>query len=209
VKVKIYVEGGGDREDLQTACRKAFRLFLEKAGFKGRMPSVTACGSRGDAFSRFKTALNSARQDEFVAMLIDSEVAVEVDSATKQVVNPWKQLQQHDKLSTPADVVDDQVHLMVQCMESWFLGDIETLERFFGSGFKKEKIKAEKPEEVDKKSVFSKLEAATAHLKSKGKYTDRSKGKYSFEILGQLDPMKVRAACPQVERLLKILEKKL
>lgn len=43
--MKIYVEGGGDSKELKTRCRRGFSNFFEKAGLKGRMPRVVACGS--------------------------------------------------------------------------------------------------------------------------------------------------------------------
>ncbi|WP_156013419.1 hypothetical protein [Thioalkalivibrio sp. HK1] len=46
MKIKIYVEGGGDIKVLKTKCRKGFRNFFRKAGLDGRMPRVVACGGR-------------------------------------------------------------------------------------------------------------------------------------------------------------------
>ena len=34
--VKIYVEGGGDQNRLKRECRRAFGVFFEKLGFRGR-----------------------------------------------------------------------------------------------------------------------------------------------------------------------------
>lgn len=55
--MKLYVEGGGNAASLKTACREGFSKLLEKAGFKGRMPRIVACGSRNDAFDSFCTAI--------------------------------------------------------------------------------------------------------------------------------------------------------
>ncbi|MDR0720595.1 MAG: hypothetical protein LBF78_13230, partial [Treponema sp.] len=55
--VKIYVEGGGDTHTLRTACRRGFSGFLEKAGLKGYMPRIVACGSRNNAYADFCTAM--------------------------------------------------------------------------------------------------------------------------------------------------------
>ncbi len=51
MKITIYVEGGGDTRRQQTDCRKAFSKFFEKAGFKGKMPTIIACGGRSIAYS--------------------------------------------------------------------------------------------------------------------------------------------------------------
>ena len=50
MKVKVYVEGGGDGKDLRTKCRRGFSSFFEKADLVGRMPQVIACGGRAKAF---------------------------------------------------------------------------------------------------------------------------------------------------------------
>lgn len=57
--MKLYVEGGGDSAALKTACRAGFSEFLSKAGLKGKMPRIVACGSRQNAYDSFCTAINS------------------------------------------------------------------------------------------------------------------------------------------------------
>lgn len=77
MKVKIYVEGGGDHnKDLQTRCRRGFRRFFEKAGLDNRMPSVVACGGRSHAYDRFRTSHEAAGPDDFPILLVDSEAPV-------------------------------------------------------------------------------------------------------------------------------------
>jgi hypothetical protein len=57
VSFKLYVEGGGDRNKaLQTECRRGFSEFLSKAGLKGRMPRIVACGGRTQTYDSFRTA---------------------------------------------------------------------------------------------------------------------------------------------------------
>ncbi len=53
MSIKLYVEGGGDSKTLKTAYRKGFRIFIEKAGLEGRMPSIVACGRRESAYEDF------------------------------------------------------------------------------------------------------------------------------------------------------------
>ena len=62
VTVTVYVEGGGNDRTFNAECRKGFRLFFEKSGFKGRMPGIVACGSREDAYDRFRTAVEAPRR---------------------------------------------------------------------------------------------------------------------------------------------------
>jgi hypothetical protein len=57
VAIKLFVEGGGDSKTLRTACREGFAEFLGKAGLKGSMPRIVACGGRGSAYNDFCTAV--------------------------------------------------------------------------------------------------------------------------------------------------------
>lgn len=73
MRVKLYIEGGGDRSSLHIKCREGFRKLLERAGFQDRMPSTKACGNRSAAYDDFKTALHGARDDDYPVLLVDSE----------------------------------------------------------------------------------------------------------------------------------------
>lgn len=203
MKVRIYVEGGGEHEALHKECRRAFARFFEQAGLRGRMPEVIACGGRRRAFDRFRTRLQLAVPDELVVLLIDSEGLVSAD----QLGRPWAYLHARpdDRFDRPAVATDDQAHLMVQCMETWFLPDRQTLRSFFGQGFHDASLPHEtrKPESIPKLELLAALAKSTHACKSKDEY---SKGKHSFAILGRIDPDLVRRACPSAERLLATLE---
>jgi hypothetical protein len=204
VNVTIYVEGGGDRESLKSDCRRAFRLFFERATPSKQLPKIVACGSRADAFDHFQTALRTKDSSHFPILLVDSEAPV--------TTGTWDHLKTRkgDSWDKPDAATDEQAHLMVQCMESWFLADVEALKKYFGSGFKAHKLKSVPAlESVSKDSVFKQLADATVDTKTKGRYDSRSKGRHSFEILAIIDPNKVRKCCPHAERVLKCLEAKL
>lgn len=187
--VTLYIEGGGDSPQLKSRCRKAFNKFIHKMGFVGKMPKLVACGSRRNAYEHFSTAV---KQGHPALLLIDSEAPV--DPAHE--FNPWPHLQERegDGWNMPPEAEDDSCHLMVECMENWFLADIPTLEGFFGSGFKSSKLPATSAgiEKVSKKAVYAGLKQATQTTSKKG----YSKGDHSFSILEQLDPSKVIAASP-------------
>ena len=182
MKVKIYVEGGGDGQALRMRCRHGFSQFFECAGLSGRMPAVVACGSRNDAFESYCTALASAGHDDFPMLLVDSEGVVSQE--------PWDHVTTRDHWRPPANSRDEHCHLMVQCMEAWFIADRDLLARFFGQGFASNPLPANQDiEAIPKESVFQSLRMATRNSRTKGEY---DKSGHSFEILGQLDPMKVR-----------------
>jgi len=195
VATKLYVEGGGDSNALRTRCREGFSMFLEKAGLEGRMPRIVACGTRGKAYDHFCTALRQRGSGEFVVLLVDSEEPVPPGAG------PWKLLSGRtgDKWDKPAGAADDDVHLMVQCMEAWFLADKDALARYYGQEFTAAALPANpNPEQIPKDDVLRGLENATRHTQ-KGKY---SHGTPSFQILALIDPSKVENASPHASRFL-------
>jgi len=197
VSIKIYVEGGGDTRDLKLRCRRGFSEFLRKSGLEGRMPRIVACGGRQSAYDDFCTALKKAGGDEFIVLLVDSEDAVAAGGD-----GPWSHLKVRDNWDKPATATDDNVHLMVWCMEAWFVADRETLAAFFGQQFNANALPArEDVENISKPDLYAGFENATRTCK-KGKY---GKGRHSFDILAQIDPAKVMAASPYARRLINTL----
>jgi len=116
VNTHLYIEGGESKED-QIRCREGFRKLIEKAGFLGKMPRLSACGGRGGAFDDFKTALLKSRTGYFVAMLIDSE------DPLKNVEKTWEHLKIRDGWEKPSKARDEQVLFMTTCMETWIVAD--------------------------------------------------------------------------------------
>lgn len=162
------------------------------------MPAVVACGSRNDAYDSFCTAVRRAGPDDFPLLLVDSEAAVRH--------GPWEHLKGRDHWDRPQGSEEDQAHLMVQCMEAWFLADRGHLAKFFGQGFAEDALPDHPAvEQISKTTVFRALKMATRNSRTKGEY---GKGDHSFEILVGLDPNKVRAAAPHAERLLLTLAKR-
>ena len=194
---KVYVEGGGDGRKLRARCREGFSSLFGKANLPERMLKIIACGGRQSAYDRFCAALRSSNKQEFIVLLVDSEDAV-VGGA-----GPWRHLRKHDGWDKPEEATDDNAHLMVQCMESWFLADKDGLEAFFGHGFRRNALPGNPDvEEVAKADVLDGLKNATRQCQSKGEY---GKGRHSFELLSEVDPAKVLAASPHAKRLVDIL----
>jgi Domain of unknown function (DUF4276) len=199
IKVKIYVEGGGDHNDLKIECRKGFTKFFEKAGLAGRLPQIVACGGRVRAFDHFQTAIRVADPQVFPLLLVDSEGPVED--------TPWRHLKRRvdDNWDRPEGARDDQAHLMVQCMESWLLADRECLAEFFGQGFSEKSLPARQRdlETIGKSEILASLAEATRKCKTKAPY---QKGKHSFVLLARIDPTNVLEKSSHARRLLDALK---
>ena len=193
VSASLYVEGGGDSKVLKTACRRGFRKFIENAGAAGGVSNIVACGSRGNAYRRFSKALSDASVNAL--LLVDAEGPVTTQGA-------WQYLKANDTWDRPATATDDQCHLMVQVMESWFLADADALASFYGQDFNRGPLPANRNiEQVPKQDVLVGLDQAARNTR-KGGY---KKGPDSYDILAKLNPAKVRGMSPFGERFIQAL----
>jgi hypothetical protein len=181
----VYVEGGGDRNKaLSTRCRQGFAEFLQRAGFRDRMPKIVACGGRQQAYESFKMASENGRSGEIAILLVDGEGPV-------TAMNPWQHARDHDAWTCPQGMTGDYLHFMVQAMEAWFYADKEALQAYYGQGFRMGALSQRADiESIPKNELFSGLHDATKDCQ-KGAY---SKGEHSFQILGRIDPAKVGIA---------------
>lgn len=199
MKVRLYIEGGGDRSSLHIRCREGFRKLLEQAGFAGRMPSTKACGSRNATFDDFKTALRTSPPSEYLVLLVDSEAPVNQ--------SPWQHLRSRDGWERPVGTDEDQVQLMVQCMESWCVADRGALREFFGDDFRENALPPlDGLEARAKEAVQEALVNATHDC---GRQRGYEKGKRSFELLGRLDPTELKKHLPHFVRLCEMLDARL
>jgi hypothetical protein len=209
VDVYLFVEGGGKSNDLKTECRHGFSVFLKKAGLKGKMPRIVACGGREQAFDRFSTAIKNG---ESALLLVDSESAIAAgcEQGASETWKPWIHLKnrQGDNWQKPDNAADNDCHLMVQCMESWFIADRETLKIFFGNGFNENALPSiqNSIELIEKTQVYKSLAGATKNCDPKTSY---GKGDHSFKILALIDPVKVTAASPWAQRFLTMTKDKM
>ena len=154
---------------------------------------------RNTAFGKFRMALESRKPEEFIVLLVDSEGPVAIGSG------PWQHLTGRDGWVRPQDATDEHAHLMVQCMEAWFLADVECLAEYFGEGFNRNALPQRREiEEIAKREVLVGLQRATRRSE-KGKY---GKGRHSFEILVRLDPGRVLAVSPHAVCLIDTLREK-
>ena len=157
------------------------------------MPKIVRGEGRSATFRKFRTTRQ--RVNELFLLLVDSEGPVVSGHSS------WQHLRNRDNWEQPTGADDDSAHLMVQVMETWFLADRDALRRFFGPSLNENHF-GQWPdlEVVHKDTVLNALERATANCQK-----PYSKGKVSFELLGQIDPEAVAAACPHAEELLDYL----
>ncbi len=198
MSIKLYVEGGGSSKALKRACRKGFRIFIEKAGLQGRMPKIVASGSRKNAYEDFeKKHDHAAHEDVSALLLVDAEGPV-------GEAEPWQHLKDRDGWNRPDGATDDQCHLMVEVMETWFLADRRALRVFYGQGYRENALPPNpQVEQIPKQDVLNGLDRA-ANGTTKGSY---DKGSHSYEILAKIDPEKVKNVSPYANRLIETLFK--
>ena len=185
MKVRIYIEGGGEGKELDEVFRRAWKRFFEAAGVR-RKPRVIRGGGRQHTFDAFRNRAPGDTVEETSLLLVDSEGAVRSDV--------WEHLHIRDGWVRPAGANDRQAFLMVQVMETWFLADVDTLQRCFGASFRANALR-EWPqlERVPKQTVFDVLAQASGR-----RYTKRK----AFDLLERIRPDCVENACPHAKALL-------
>jgi hypothetical protein len=138
------------------------------------------CGKRNDAYEKFKHDLTN-HPDAINLLLVDSEDFVKVSSAKQHLMNrdSWKL----------SGIDEDNIHLMVQVMESWLIADIDTLANYYGQGFNRNAIpRNNNVEEISKANIESALNRATQRTQ-KGRY---QKINHAAKILEIIDVSIVR-----------------
>lgn len=198
----LYIEGsntGPNSKEDQIRCREAFRKLLEKAGFSGRMPRLTASGGRNSAYLDFKIAHAKQGPGDYIAMLVDSEEPVEVLEET------WAHLKRCDRWDQPPDAVDEQVLLMTTCMETWIVGDRAALRDHYGTNLQESVLPPMADlEHRGRSEVHDKLARASRNCSNA-----YAKGKRSFALLAQLEPNILKRHLPSFVRVDRILKCKL
>lgn len=201
VLMKIFIEGGGDSDKLHTECREAFTKFFARAGLKERrmMPRVVACGGRGIAYDRFKTAIENGEE---ALLLVDSEAPIATNPTTGKQVGPWAHLKTRDNWATPSGANDTHVYLMAQCMESWFVGDRNGFIAYYSKGNRRcDPTKIPVVTDIEPLAKIKVLADVKAASLPSGMTIDYSKGSRSFDILGSIDPEQVAKTSYHAQRL--------
>ena len=194
--VTLFVEGGTRGSNQHSQLRKSFVTLLGRAGLTS--VNVFICGSGSLVITTFCKAPNDVRGNAI--MLVDAEGPATGDA--------WACLQKRhgDHWKKPAGVLDDQLHLMVELMESWLHADRVALAQYFGAGFDASRLHGSERriEEIAKQDVLSGL--ARAAKNSTKPYDKERKKAHSAELLGRIDPNKLKQSAPRFAALLKAIE---
>lgn len=138
------------------------------------MPRIVRGGGRDQTLDLFASAVANSRPETVPLLLVDSEDPV---GAGRSV---WQHLQARDHWNRPGGVANDQAFLMVQLMETWFLADRDTLQRYFSAQFAENTLRQwAQLEAASKETVLDVVQRATAKCQKRS-----AKGKGSVELLG-------------------------
>ncbi len=205
MEIKLYVEGGGKGSHkratikLQQGFNAFFAELKESAQSKKISFKIIPAGNTQSTYDDFIFSVKNSPQS-FNLLLVDS------DSATDENESAHAFLQKKYKKWKLKTVKDEQCHLMVQIMESWFIADIDALKEFYGHGFSESAIpKNKNVEAIGKDKIESSLKTATAKTQKK----EYHKIEHGSKLLEFIKPQKVREAALHCERLFQIISEKI
>jgi len=183
-ELRIYFEG--DRK-LKPGFHEFFKEIREIARSKRCRFQTIATG--GTPLQDFQDGLAS-NPEAWNVLLLDSDMPMDVSHAD---------LCRRKRIDTSHE---GSVFWMVQIMESWFLGDVDALKRYYGAGFDENVLKGSpRIEEIRKADVLSRLKRATKATKP-GEY---HKTKHAPDLLATIEPNLVRGAAPNCERMFRVI----
>lgn len=204
-EIRIYVEGGGKGTDrfATIKLREGFRAFFKELDEKAKKKNIRfqpiPSGSTDETYRSFERSVRDFPQS-FSLLLVDSDKAVPNGETARSF------LQKKHKKWLLQNISDEQCHLMVQIMESWFVADVDALKNYYGQDFNESAIpKNANVEKIDKTRVENSLKNATRQTQ-KNEY---HKIHHGGDLLGKIDAKKVRRAAHFCEILFDVLAKKI
>lgn len=210
--IAIYVEGGGNRmdsKDAKAALRIGFDQLLNSQKQAARNKKLgwrlVPCGNRDRAYKAFANAIKTSGLETVTVLLVDSEESIPPEVEIRKEESP---AERHIRLQTNArtrcnflarrdswdfsDINPEQVHLMVQCMETWIVADRKALQEFYGQGFRANLMPVRNDlEDEPKQNIYKQLELASKDSR-KGAY---SKITHASKLLSLIDSQKIGARC--------------
>lgn len=187
-EIRVYFEG-------DNALRKGFNNFLKSEIDLARQRdlrfNLISGGSTAETIKDFMTAART-HTDAINIVLIDSD---KPDNGN--LIAEVKQRASWDT-EAGAEIQDEQIHFMVQVMESWFLADRNALKKYYGQGFREGQLPGnQNVERISKSDVVNGLAKATRNT-AKKKY---HKTRHAPDLLSSLDIDKVCSNAPSCNRL--------
>lgn len=205
MEIKLYVEGGGKGSHKRATIKlqQGFNAFFARLKCAAQSKKISfkiiPAGNTQSTYDDFIFSVTNSPQS-FNLLLVDSDAALkENESARDFLQKKYKKW----KLQT---VKDEQCHLMVQIMESWFIADIDALKKLYGQAFNESAIpKNKNVEAIAKEKIESSLKTATVKTQKK----EYHKIEHGAKLLELIDPQKVRDSAPNCERLFQIISQKI
>jgi hypothetical protein len=199
MNVKMFVEGGGNKEKQKRLLRHGFQEFIYSGLRDFNKPRIILSGSRKEAYDDFCHALRANDPEYFYILLVDAEKPVVASSS-------WQHLKSRDGWKNPG-ASDAQCHLMVQFMEAWFYADPEALKRIFGKNSVKKQIeKITDVESIPKKEIEDALDNMAA---KKSKNLIYQKINHGSKLLTMINVSTVRFKSRHCDHLFRELERQL
>lgn len=184
VQVRIIIEGGGPGKQADSAFREGYRKFIDKivASVIGELPvalEIVRGEGRGKAHRKFSHQ-KSLHPEALVLLLIDSDDGY---SAGDPI---WAFLERRDHVKKPTWAREDHVYLMVDCVETWIVADLEALKSHYGQSFNSGALpKQNDLEKVPHSELQSKLEQATRKCRRTYSHGD------SAELIAKVTPGRI------------------
>ncbi len=192
-EIRIYFEGDRRlRPGLEAFLKPAIDLARERhIGF-----NAIAGGPTSETIKDFFDGVRDY-PEALIVLLVDSDSRDDGNLiASVKSRSSWDN-------QAASNVQDDQIHFMVQVMESWFLADKSALERYYGNRFQSNRLpRNPSVEQISKDDVVRGLEEATRRTQ-KGKY---HKTRHAPELLSAIDSSKIRSTAPNCDRLFASLQ---
>lgn len=199
--IKLYVEGGGKGSHK----RATIKLQQGFGAFFGELKDLAR--ERKISFVILPSGNTQSTYDEFIRsvagapeklnlLLVDSDDAVPAGQTARAFLqNKYKKW----KLQA---VEDSRCHLMVRTMESWFVADLDALEKFYGQNFQRSAFpKNPNVEAIDKAAIENALDAVSSRTKKE----NYQKIEHGAKILESISAEKVRNAAPYCKKLFKVI----
>ena len=203
-EIAIYIEGGGPNQYTQLPFRKGFDAFFNyfKALASENDYTLTFIphGGREEVFKYFNLALIN-QPNRINILMVDAEGSIDANVTSKtHLQSEWDN----------PDASEEQCHLMVQIMESWFFADLDTLYIFYNIDKENDEDLVEyqgvkNVETIAKDKIIHSLINISKNS-THGDYKEYGKRRQAIKIFENLDLDIVRDKAPHCDKFCKTIE---